>query len=189
MSLLLLKFAGGEMMNNHTSYIGIGSNMGDREEYIRRSLQLLEDDKNIIIGNCSPIYETLPYGDVPQDDFLNMVVQVRTSLLPEELLEVTQGIEQKLERKRTIRWGPRTIDLDILLFDDKIIKLENLMIPHPELTKRLFVIKPLRNINANQTIPGTDQIIDDVYNTFKEHKGVRLWKQNNGAGESGLFEN
>ncbi|MFC7394755.1 2-amino-4-hydroxy-6-hydroxymethyldihydropteridine diphosphokinase [Scopulibacillus cellulosilyticus] len=171
------------------AYIGLGSNMGDRHGYLYQALKKLDDNPGIDITSCSSIYETEPYGPVEQNEFLNMAIEVRTSLSPEELLKVCQTIEYSLGRKRDIHWGPRTIDLDILLYNRENIKMENLKVPHPELSKRLFVLTPLKEINAELTVPHMNKSIEQLYENLKSEEGVRLWRPNNGEGEFGLFEN
>lgn len=168
-------------------YIGLGSNLGDREKRLYHALAMLNGHPSIRIEACSSIYETDPYGPVEQPDFLNMVAQLTTTLSPLELLKTMQKVEQDLDRKRLIHWGPRTIDLDILLYNKENIKMENLKIPHPELEKRDFVILPLCEIAPNLTLPDHEESLVTLQMKFSNSKGVRLWKQNNGAGEFGLF--
>ncbi|MFC4620387.1 2-amino-4-hydroxy-6-hydroxymethyldihydropteridine diphosphokinase [Camelliibacillus cellulosilyticus] len=169
-------------------YIGLGSNIGDREDYLHQALTKLDSHAQVRICRTSNIYETDPYGPVEQDPFLNMAIEVETSLAPEDLLKATQAIERDLKRERVIHWGPRTIDLDILLYADKMIETEHLIIPHPELTKRLFVIIPLNDLSPDLQMPKNGPKVKDLLAAFDGVKGVRLWK-NNGAGEYGLFEN
>lgn len=170
-------------------WIGLGSNMGDREAYLEQAIYLLNMSSSIRVIQRSSIYETDPYGPVKQTPFLNMVLEAETELSPLELLDLTQSIEKELNRKREIHWGPRTIDLDILLYADKIIKMDTLIVPHPEMAKRLFVLVPLWELEKNLVIPGINKSIQELYNLFTEQKGVRLWKQSNGVGGFGLFEN
>ncbi len=170
-------------------WIGLGSNMGDREGFLMQALRQLSNHKGIQLARYSSIYETEPYGPVSQDHFLNMVVEIHTMLEPTELLSETQAIEANLQRERTIHWGPRTIDLDILLYADKIIKMDALKIPHPELSKRLFVLVPMKELEKNLEIPGLNKTIQELSESFKDQKGVRLWKQKSGGAESEPFEN
>ncbi|MGV3488465.1 MAG: 2-amino-4-hydroxy-6-hydroxymethyldihydropteridine diphosphokinase [Tuberibacillus sp.] len=173
----------------YNAWLGLGSNIGDREEYLYEALKMLEDHPAITLEKCSSIYETEPYGPVEQAAFLNMVVIANTSLSAKELLKVTQAIELKLKRERLIRWGPRTIDLDILAFADKMIETDTLIVPHPEITKRLFVLVPMSELDPSFVLPGDRLTIGERLKGFGSIKGVRVWKQNNGAGEYGLFEN
>ena len=126
-------------------FIGVGSNI-DAEKNIPKALKLLSN--KCLIVKMSSLYLNEPFGYKKQDWFLNMVVSLETSLNPFELLEYLQSIEKKLERKRTIKNGPRTIDLDILLFDDWIIQSDRLTIPHLQIYERDFVRIPLGEING-----------------------------------------
>lgn len=127
-------------------YIALGSNLGDKLGYLKDARQALSEQPQITVLASSKLYETDPYGDVEQDDFLNAAIKIETKLDPQELLDVLHQIEAELGRERLIHWGPRTIDLDILLFDDAVIQTKTLTIPHPELTKRSFVLIPLKDI-------------------------------------------
>ncbi|MCB5951454.1 2-amino-4-hydroxy-6-hydroxymethyldihydropteridine diphosphokinase [Enterococcus sp. BWT-B8] len=138
-------------------FIALGSNLGDRLANLKNARQALAEHPRITVMDSSQIYETEPYGNVDQDDFLNAAVKIETDLSPQELLACIQQIEADLGRKRLIHWGPRTIDLDILLFDNLQIQAENLTIPHAELTKRSFVLVPLKDI-YNQKIFGKDLV-------------------------------
>lgn len=127
----------------HEVYVGVGSNLGEREEYINYARKRLEDTEDIRRFVSASVTETAPYGYTEQGNFLNTVFGFWTLKTPEELLELLQQIEAEAGRKREIHWGPRTLDLDILLYDDRIMEGEQLAIPHPELHKRLFVLNPL----------------------------------------------
>lgn len=129
-----------------TVFIGIGSNLGDREKNIANAIDCLKNEPKITIEKISSIIETVPVGGPPQNKYLNGVIKISTVLSPENLLEVLQNIENKLGRKRSLRFGPRTIDLDILLYDDRIIDNPRLKIPHPRMYEREFVLKPLFEI-------------------------------------------
>ena len=126
-------------------YIGIGSNLGDREKNCSRSIDLLEKN-GIVIRQRSSLYETIPWGLRDQPLFLNMVIKAETELKPQELLELLKNVEIEVGREKSSRWGPRTIDLDILLYDDIILNEDNLIIPHPYLHKRDFVLIPICEI-------------------------------------------
>ncbi len=127
-------------------YIGLGSNEGDRFKNLQRSLQLLSKDPRIELEKVSSIYETEPVGYKRQNKFLNAVCEVSTSISPYQLLDLLKNIEKKMGRKKTFKWGPRNIDLDILLFDALVIDENGLHIPHKELDKRKFVLLPLCEI-------------------------------------------
>lgn len=168
--------------------IGLGSNIGERETYLHEAIMMLDHHPNIKVARCSSIYETEPYGPVEQAAFLNMVVEIDTSLTPEDLLKVTQTVEQTLKRERLIKWGPRTIDLDILVYADKMIETETLIVPHPEIKKRLFVLVPMNELDSSFKLPEDNLTIGQRLKAFGVVKGVQVWKRNNGAGEYGLFE-
>ncbi|GGH87960.1 2-amino-4-hydroxy-6-hydroxymethyldihydropteridine diphosphokinase [Pullulanibacillus pueri] len=169
--------------------IGMGSNLGDREDYLTQALAKLAASTRVRIDKVSSLYETAPYGPVEQEPFLNMAVAIETSLTPEELLALTQSIESELRRVRDIHWGPRTIDLDILIFDNIEMRTKQLILPHPEIAKRLFVLIPLTDIDPQLIIPGLNTTVSELINRFTEIKGVRLWKQKNGEEEFGPSEN
>jgi 2-amino-4-hydroxy-6-hydroxymethyldihydropteridine diphosphokinase len=128
------------------SYLGIGSNLGERRENIKKALDLLSKTRGIKIEKSSRIYETLPQGGPKQGKFLNAAVKIKTTFLPHSLLKTLKKIEQDLGRKNTVRFGPRLIDLDILFYGNKIINRKDLKVPHPKMFEREFVLKPLREI-------------------------------------------
>ena len=129
-----------------TVYLALGSNLGDRDENIARALQYL-NEKHIRVLKQSTIIETAPEGGVPQGKFLNCVVKGETQLSPEDLLIECKLIEQKLGRVKTIKDGPRTIDIDILLYEGVTLTTPQLTIPHPRMFKRSFVMQPLQEID------------------------------------------
>lgn len=130
----------------HTAYIALGSNLGDKEANLRLGVEGLRSTRGCRVEAVSDFLVTEPYGGVEQDDFLNGAMKIRTLLTPHELLERLHEIEQEAKRERVVRWGPRTLDLDILLYDDLILDEEELHIPHIEMYKRDFVLKPLCQI-------------------------------------------
>lgn len=130
----------------HRSYIGVGSNIGDREYHIKGAVDALKAHPLIKVKKVSDLIVTKPYGGVEQEDFLNGALELETLLNPEELLETLHEIENAAGRKRDIHWGPRTLDLDILFFDDLRYRSETLVIPHPDLQNRRFVLEPLAMI-------------------------------------------
>lgn len=159
------------------AYLALGSNLGDSLVLLKDAVTLLSNEKNIIVSNKSKIYETEPYGGVSQDNFLNAVVKIETSLTPIELLDVIQEIEIKLGRERIIRWGPRTIDIDILLMEGIEMTSERLNIPHIELVKRSFVLIPLKDVYENKTLFGEsiDQLIEDTGNKDDVWQSKESW--------------
>ncbi|GKV57771.1 2-amino-4-hydroxy-6-hydroxymethyldihydropteridine pyrophosphokinase [Sporosarcina sp. NCCP-2222] len=127
----------------NTAYISIGSNIGDRLHQLMEAVRALHSHKGVTVVNLSSVYETIPVGYTDQSDFLNLVVKVETSLKAQDLLSVCQQIENEQGRVRTVRWGPRTVDLDILLYNNDNIESENLLVPHPRMRERAFVLIPL----------------------------------------------
>ena len=134
------------------AYLGLGTNMGDKEAYLKEACKIISDNPNINIVKISKVYKTKAWGYTNQDDFLNICIEVDTNLSPEELLEVCHEVENKLNRVRVIRWGPRTIDVDILFFNNIISTDENLILPHPRIKERAFVLIPLMDLNKELVI-------------------------------------
>jgi 2-amino-4-hydroxy-6-hydroxymethyldihydropteridine diphosphokinase len=135
------------------AYLSLGSNIGKRKENILKAYKILQD-QGITIVRQSSFYETAPVGVEDQKDFINSVIEIETELEPYELLEKCHLVEKALKRKRVIRWGPRTIDVDILLFNDLEIDNPDLIIPHQEIKNRAFVLIPLAEINDSLIISG-----------------------------------
>lgn len=158
-------------------YISSGSNLGDREENLKRAFELIGENPEIKITNTSLFYETEPIGDKDQDWFLNGVLEIQTSLLPEELLGILQGIEEGLGRTRGLKGSPRTIDLDILLFGNQVVDLPRLKIPHPELYKRNFVLIPLAEIAPEITHPIFNKTIEELLWECPDTSEVRRWQK------------
>ncbi|MGN1412197.1 MAG: 2-amino-4-hydroxy-6-hydroxymethyldihydropteridine diphosphokinase [Oscillospiraceae bacterium] len=130
----------------HTAYISMGSNMGNRTQYLNDAIKDIAQNPLCRVMAISEFINTKPVGNVPQDDFLNACICIETLYSPYELLEMLHSVENKAGRKRTIKWGPRTLDLDIILFDDTIISDGTLTIPHAEMHNRFFVLIPLVEI-------------------------------------------
>lgn len=129
-----------------TCYIGVGSNLGDRRVYINKAIKELNMNIHIKVNRVSSIYETAPVSEIAQGKFLNGVIEIETDLGPRELLKGLNEIERSLGRIRTIKNGPRTIDLDILYYGDENIMEKDLIIPHPKISEREFVLKGLREL-------------------------------------------
>ncbi|RFB10927.1 2-amino-4-hydroxy-6-hydroxymethyldihydropteridine diphosphokinase [Bacillus sp. HNG] len=173
---------------NNTAYIALGTNIGEREEYLRFALKGIQE-RGIVIIDFSSIFETDPVGYEDQDLFLNMVIKVSTDLSPFELLQVLQEIELESGRERKIRWGPRTLDLDILLYNHESVETERLIIPHPRMTERAFVLVPLVEIDQNLQIPAVTKPISLLLDELQDREGVRIWKRRSGEDVFVLFEN
>ena len=131
-------------MNAVEAYLGLGSNLGDRVHNLERAVSLLERAASPIV--VSSVYETRPWGYVDQPDFLNVACRVETALSPEELLRAAQAVEVLIGREPTFRYGPRVIDVDILLYGDQIVVTDGLRVPHPSLFERAFALAPLAEI-------------------------------------------
>ena len=150
-----------------TAYIGIGSNLGDREENCERAIKLLEAGKINVIKRSSMI-ETEPWGVEDQPKFINMAVEIETNLEPEELLSLLKKIEFEIGRSPAERWRPRIIDLDILLYNDFILKTQELEIPHSHIAEREFVLKPLAEIAPDKIHPVLKKSIKDLLLQFPQ---------------------
>jgi dihydroneopterin aldolase/2-amino-4-hydroxy-6-hydroxymethyldihydropteridine diphosphokinase len=130
----------------HTAYVALGSNLGDKKGYLDMAVEMLGAKPDCRVTKVSEYLVTAPYGGVEQDDFLNGALELRTLLTPEELLDRLHEIEQAAGRERIVHWGPRTLDLDILLYDDLVLDAPDLQIPHKEMHLRDFVLKPMVEI-------------------------------------------
>lgn len=161
-----------ETMN--IAYIGLGSNVGDRVANIEQAVELLAADKSVRVTRRSSLYETKPVGYRNQPDFINAVIEVETSLTPQELIGLTKSIEEKLQRQRLIIWGPRTIDMDILFYNDQSINEPHLQVPHPEIEKRAFVLVPLAEIAGNRRHP-SGKTINEMLKSLGKVKDVKLY--------------
>jgi 2-amino-4-hydroxy-6-hydroxymethyldihydropteridine diphosphokinase len=137
------------------AYVGLGANLGDREQTIRAAVAELPD-----VVAVSPLRETDPVGVTDQPRFLNGVAALETELAPRELLDVLLAVERRLGRERRERWGPRTIDLDLLLYGDAVIDEDGLKIPHPRLHERRFVLEPLADLAPQLVVPGLGGVED-----------------------------
>lgn len=156
-------------------YIGLGSNLGDRLGFIQQAVKMLEFHAAVKVLETSSFYETEPYGVKEQDWFINAAVKVSTPLTPVEILRVCQHIEEKLGRKREIKWGPRVIDLDILLYDEEIIADDILTIPHPSTYDRACCIVPLLEIADELIHPILQKDMDEIYQNLEFPEEVYLY--------------
>jgi 2-amino-4-hydroxy-6-hydroxymethyldihydropteridine diphosphokinase len=132
-----------------TAYLALGSNQGDRRGHLRRAIASLPDVRRV-----SGVYETAPVGGPEQGPYLNCVVEIDTDLGPRELLATCQQVEQDAGRVRTVHWGPRTLDVDILLIDDLAVDEPDLVVPHPRMAERRFVLQPLADLAPERCPPG-----------------------------------
>ncbi len=148
-----------------TAYLSLGSNLGDRKAMLEEALARLGGSGRLTVVKRSSVYETEPVGVTDQPWFYNLAAEVDTALSPEELLHLTKAVEQEMMRTREIRWGPRTIDIDIVLYEDVKLATDRLTIPHPEMTRRRFVLEPLHEIAPDLVLPDdrrVEQMLRDV---------------------------
>lgn len=160
----------------HKAYLSIGSNMGDKESYLNQAVDMLYDDDNCRVTAVSNFIQTKPYGPVEQDDFLNGCVEIETIYSPQELLKAVNVIEASADRKREIHWGPRTLDIDIILYDDEIVADKNLYIPHREMHKREFVLEPLNQIAPYAMNPISKKTAEQLLEDLKNKSGDTVSK-------------
>lgn len=144
------------------AYLGLGSNIGDRAHQLQQAIRIIDQYQYIDVTSISPIYETEPVGYTDQPQFLNLCIEIETTLNPQELLKRCLETEEALHRVRKIRWGPRTLDVDILLYGNEIIEEDNLIIPHPRMTERAFVLIPLNDITSKHIEPRSQKLIENL---------------------------
>ena len=160
-------------------YLGFGSNIGDREAQIRRAIELL-DSEELRLVRASGFYETEPIGFAKQRWFLNCAAEFATRLFPRQLLHRIQRVELELGRRRTVVNGPRTIDIDILLFGEAAVKTPELEVPHPRFRERRFVLAPLVELNPELRDPVTRRTVSDLLQDVKGQAVKRLQAGKNG---------
>jgi 2-amino-4-hydroxy-6-hydroxymethyldihydropteridine diphosphokinase len=142
-----------------SAYLALGSNLGDRLATLQRAVDLLSAAGDIRVIRSSRVFETAPVGP-PQPDYLNAVVEIETTLEPRALLAACQAVERELGRERRERWGPRTIDVDVLTYDDLEVDEPDLRIPHPRMHERAFVLVPLGELDADPPLPSGRHLVD-----------------------------
>jgi 2-amino-4-hydroxy-6-hydroxymethyldihydropteridine diphosphokinase len=155
-------------------YLGLGSNIGDKEAHITQALHLISEICEV--KKKSHLYLTEPVGNTKQEWFLNCVVEVETELDPKHLLVAIKSIERTLGRVKTVKNGPRIIDIDILFYGNKIVDTKNLVIPHPLLQKRLFVLQPMMDLNPYFIHPILKKSIQELYKNHPKNEKVLLHK-------------
>lgn len=159
------------MSRREVVHLALGSNLGDRPDNLACALALLSRFIDKI--ETSSIYETPPWGVLDQPHFLNQIVRGSTSLAPMRLLAKLKEIEQEMGRQKTIRFGPRVIDLDILLYGERVIHYRRLQVPHPRMLERAFVLVPLAELSPGLVIPGSGQPVEKVLSTLDQAGIVR----------------
>lgn len=143
-----------------TAYLGLGSNLGDRLRSLQRAVDLLGAEAGVELTRCSRVWETDPVGGPPQPDFLNVVVRAEVVVSPHDLLAACQRVEAALGRVRDVRWGPRIVDIDVLLIDRREIDEPDLVVPHPRLHQRAFVLMPLLEIDLDPVLPDGSRLVE-----------------------------
>lgn len=162
------------MGNPSRIFLGLGSNEGDRLGFLSRAVHELHQSLSLSIQSVSSVYETEPVGYDNQKWFLNAVIEAESATSPETLLSVIGDVENNLLRRRDVRWGPRTIDVDILCFGKQIIATTELRIPHPRLKERRFVLEPFAEIAPEWICPGTAHSIERLLQECRDNHSV--WK-------------
>jgi len=155
----------------NTVYIQLGSNIGERESFISKSMEQIEENIGEIITESS-VFETIPWGNENQNNFLNSVIKIKTPFDSFEVLQKSQEIENNLGRERVDKWGERTIDIDILFYNNEIINTTKLNIPHPFIQKRKFVLVPLSEIAPNYIHPTLKKSISTLLSECKDNQKV-----------------
>lgn len=154
------------------AYLSLGSNLGNRAQYLEKALKYLELH-TIKVLQTSNLYETEPVGFTEQPWFLNQVIQIQTELSPQKLLNILQKAEKNAGRMRSILWGPRTLDIDILFYNNEIIKTDKLIVPHPLLHERKFVLQPLTDIAPHFHHPVFQKTVEELLKLCKDTTIVR----------------
>ena len=157
-------------------YLSLGTNIGNREQNLKTAVQHLREKENVSVIDISSIYDTAPVGYVDQPSFLNIVLYIETSYSALDMLKVCQSVENALGRVREIRWGPRIIDLDILLFNNDNIEVENLIVPHPRMYERAFVLVPLLEIAQGNETPHLQMAKSSLESMDLTSEGITKWK-------------
>lgn len=170
-------------MSARQAFIGLGSNLGDRGATLQRAIDVLAREPAIAVLECSSVYETKPVGVTDQPLFLNRVILVATTLSAEGLLRLLQRVEQESGRVRDVRWGPRTLDLDLLVFEGERCSTAALTLPHPRMLERAFVVVPLRELLARPSVSTTvwNDLRAGLPARLPDEDDVRHWEPGEGA--------
>ena len=156
----------------HSVYLGLGSNVGDRIEFLAAAIRGISDFESTVVDSVSNVYKTEPVGNIKQNDFLNLAVSVQTDLSYQQFHQKMKWLEQKIGRTDSERWGSREIDIDLLLFDSLIINTSDLRIPHGEIIRRKFVLQPLSEIAPNKLHPIEHKTIEELHNETTDSHSV-----------------
>ena len=159
-------------MSEAIVYLGLGTNLGERQENLRKALRMLQDGNGLRLLRCSQVYETEPWGGIEQPSFLNCVAEGATTLDPEALLTLCKGVEERVGRVPGVRWGPRLIDVDILLYGREVVDLPHLEIPHPRLHLRAFALVPLAELCPEAVHPVLKRSIAELCDDVAGRAGV-----------------
>ena len=164
-------------MDAVTVYLGLGANLAEREVHLARAAHLLAESPSVHISRASSIYQTSPWGYLEQPDFLNTVLEIETNLEPVALLQLAQSIERLVGRQPGIRFGPRLIDIDILLYGEQSVRLEepDLQIPHPRMHLRAFVLVPLVELAPGLVLPNFSVGVEELRDGVAGKEGVQFW--------------
>lgn len=157
------------------AYIALGANLGDREHTLLEAIRRLDAHPDIQVLRCSDLYETEPVGYVDQPSFINMAIAVKTTLRPQELLRYMLHVEQELGRVRSIHWGPRTVDLDLLFIEGVTLQTAELELPHPRMEERAFVLIPLADILPEHDLSGLTDIVQSAMKRLDGKDGIQRW--------------
>lgn len=154
----------------HRAFVAVGSNLGDKEKYIQAGIAYLRDCEDCRVEQVSKLIATSPYGVTEQPEFLNGMIELKTLLEPLELLALLHEAEQEAGRERLLRWGPRTLDLDIIFYDDWMVDTQELKIPHPDMQNRTFVLEPLAELAPYLRHPLRNQTVEQMLDCCRQNK-------------------
>jgi len=160
-------------------FLGLGSNVDDREKHLTQAFDRIEKVKQSSVIRVSSIYESEPWGRKNQASFLNQVIEIETHLKPDTFFSICQAIEKSMGRTSSLRWGPRIIDIDLLLYHHHIIDIKGLEVPHPRLTQRRFVLEPLVEIAPDVIVPGFGENVTEILRKCEDSGEVVVFRNRN----------
>jgi 2-amino-4-hydroxy-6-hydroxymethyldihydropteridine diphosphokinase len=156
------------------AYLSLGSNLGNKLRFLKEAISKIGESNKIAINRVSSVYETQPVGYENQEWFLNLVIEIKTSFMPRDLLDHVLSVEDQMGRKREIKWGPRNIDIDILLYDNQVMQSDRLTLPHPRMHERRFVLLPLSEIAPQLLHPQLKKSVKELLEGCEDKSKVRL---------------